>query len=486
MCTCTLPDWKENKSLLCLQVCLYFKYVVDVETAVGGTWTGPLLQITPTALEVLGICSVWYRVREMAPRGFLLVFAALLSLSSGHIHSQKVRGLDRSELGVSTWASALFSSALVGACGIFPLVLNKWVRLDEGCKRSLTFKAILSFAVGGLLGDVFLHLLPEAYGASSQTSFRGSDGSAHLTGLWVVIGVISFLAVEKLLLLTEGDKEEVEFVNGALTESTSSMNVTEVGKIDSQNGLTNGTVRGCVWPPGNTNSNCNAELFTTQNGSLARRVLHPTESHSEFPRYHAKPRFSPPSLYSRLWHWLGLSHLSSSTWLHKEASGYLNLVANCTDNFTHGLAIAAGYIVSPTVGALTTLAILCHEVPHEIGDFAILLNSGFSLKEAAKAQVVTASGGFVGVVVGLAAEQVASASSWLLPFTAGGFLYISLVSILPSLLEEAADNSVGETRLWWPALEVAAVGLGIVVMALVTIVEKKSCGHMPAHFIGGT
>ena len=62
-------------------------------------------------------------------------------------------------------------------------------------------------------------------------------------------------------------------------------------------------------------------------------------------------------------------------------SGYLNLAADFTHNFTDGLAIGASFLVSPAVGAVTTLTILLHEVPHEIGDFAILVQSGCTKKK---------------------------------------------------------------------------------------------------------
>lgn len=80
----------------------------------------------------------------------------------------------------------------------------------------------------------------------------------------------------------------------------------------------------------------------------------------------------------------------------KHISGYLNLVANCVDNFTHGLAVGGSFLVSFRLGALTTFAILIHEIPHEIGDFAILLKSGFNRWDAAKAQMMTATGGICG------------------------------------------------------------------------------------------
>ena len=144
-------------------------------------------------------------------------------------------------------------------------------------------------------------------------------------------------------------------------------------------------------------------------------------------------------------------------------TGYLNVLANAIDNFSHGLAVAASFLVDVKIGVLTTFAIVLHEVPHEFGDFAILLKSGFSKWEAAKAQLSTASIGLLGATVALTAEVIDSETDWILkvilPFTAGGFLHISLVSILPDLLRE--DNPVESLK------QVLAVTSGIAVMALV-------------------
>lgn len=82
----------------------------------------------------------------------------------------------------------------------------------------------------------------------------------------------------------------------------------------------------------------------------------------------------------------------------KHITGYLNLVANIIDNFTHGLAVGGSFLVSFRLGVLTTFAILIHEIPHEVGDFAILLRSGFNRWDAARAQLLTATGGIFGAM----------------------------------------------------------------------------------------
>ncbi|XP_064406900.1 zinc transporter ZIP13-like [Halichondria panicea] len=357
-----------------------------------------------------GKCKVQYILNNKM--GCVLLLLCLLlcaaSLAEAHIHSQKVH-VDRDRLTMSTWLYALLSSALVGACGVFPVFLNRWIQLDSSCKDSVGFRAILCFAVGGLLGDVFLHLLPEAW----------SDPSNQYIGLWVMAGLLTFLIVEKVVKHTEMTNKQTELVE------------------------TDNLV---------LNSNCSNSVNTTHNGTSLKQ----NNSFKDSPPKHKN-----------------ITKISQV--FDKDISGYLNLVANCTDNFTHGLAIAASYVASPMVGLLTTVAILCHEIPHEIGDFAILINSGFSLKEAAKAQMLTATGGLFGVVAGLTAEYLSSVSSWLLPFTAGGFLYIALVSITPEIIEVKTFKHL--------ILDALSLGVGVVVMAMVTIVEKTSCDYVPSHYL---
>lgn len=119
-------------------------------------------------------------------------------------------------------------------------------------------------------------------------------------------------------------------------------------------------------------------------------------------------------------------------------AGYLNLAADFAHNFTDGLALGASFLAGSTVGAITTLTVLLHEVPHEVGDFAILVQSGCSKRKAMKLQLVTALGALAGTVCSLLAEGVGeAATAWILPFTAGGFIYVATVSVIPELLQES-------------------------------------------------
>ena len=147
-----------------------------------------------------------------------------------------------------------------------------------------------------------------------------------------------------------------------------------------------------------------------------------------------------------------------------KVSGYLNLAADFTHNFTDGLAIGASYLAGKGVGIVTTFTILLHEVPHEIGDFAILVQSGYPKRKAMFLQLSTATGAMVGTVCGLMAENMGDlAIAWILPFTAGGFIYIATVSIIPELL--------GESSFKQSLAEIAGLFVGIAMMVLITFIE---------------
>ena len=114
------------------------------------------------------------------------------------------------------------------------------------------------------------------------------------------------------------------------------------------------------------------------------------------------------------------------------------------------------------------ITVLVHEVPHEIGDFAILIQSGYSKKKAMLIQLVTALGALSGCVISLLASDAddladAAARFWVLTFTAGGFISIATVSVIPELLE---NSSFFQT-----VKEIFALLTGIFLMYLIAIYE---------------
>ncbi|MEI6326845.1 MAG: ZIP family metal transporter [Candidatus Roizmanbacteria bacterium] len=119
---------------------------------------------------------------------------------------------------------------------------------------------------------------------------------------------------------------------------------------------------------------------------------------------------------------------------HHHRLATMNLVGDSVHNLLDGFAIAASFAVGTPVGIATTFAILLHEIPQEMGDFAVLLYSGFSKKKAIIYNLLTALTAVVGVGIGLLAISVfESIDRQLLLFAAGNFIYIAATDIMPEL-----------------------------------------------------
>merc|ERR1712241_887077 len=147
-----------------------------------------------------------------------------------------------------------------------------------------------------------------------------------------------------------------------------------------------------------------------------------------------------------------------------KVAGYLNLAADCFHNFTDGLAVGASFLAGESIGMITTLTILFHEIPHEIGDFAILIQSGVPRGRAIALQLLTALGALTGCLVSLIlGGAVEGAASITLPFTAGGFIYIATVSVIPELLEGATFKQ--------SVMEVVALLMGVLMMVIIAQYE---------------
>lgn len=122
---------------------------------------------------------------------------------------------------------------------------------------------------------------------------------------------------------------------------------------------------------------------------------------------------------------------------HHHSVGLMSMMGESVHNFIDGVIIASSYMVSIPLGISTTLAIVFHEIPHEVGNFAVLLHSGFSRKKALMFNLLAASVSIVGAIVVLIFSQsFVSINEYLLPFAAGNLLYIAGSDLIPELHKE--------------------------------------------------
>jgi len=136
-------------------------------------------------------------------------------------------------------------------------------------------------------------------------------------------------------------------------------------------------------------------------------------------------------LLERFIHW---RHCHDESHLTNHTLGTLNLLSDALHNFLDGALIAASFSVSPELGWISLLAIALHEIPQEIGDFGVLLHSGFTRRFALLANVAVSLTAVLGGIIGyFLGESFHSASSMLVPVAAGAFIYIASADLIPEL-----------------------------------------------------
>jgi zinc transporter 7 len=285
-----------------------------------------------------------------------------------------------------------------------------------------SLNVMVAFAVGGLLGDTLFHLLPEIFlGEVPEGEVRVrlvEPNKNLLLGVAIMVGFVTFIAMDKGLRIATGGEghshDHGHATNGHLGEDTAAALRNRKGK-------------------------------DAKSSSAAPSISEPPKKEIKM-------------------------------------SAYLNIVADFTHNITDGLALSSSFYASPTIGATTTLAVFCHEIPHEVGDFALLIQGGMSKKLAMGLQFVTAMGAVLGTAIGVAVQEFGGNSAsvelakgmgnqgllgtslqWgdlLLPFTAGTFLYVGTVGVIPEMLE-TGPNKLKELQGIVTQFLAMAVGAGI-------------------------
>ena len=238
--------------------------------------------------------------------------------------------------------------AVISAISLIGIFLLS--RQEETLRRFLYI--LISIAVGALLGDAFLHLLPEAFEEAESSS---------LVSLLVIGGILFFFVLEKFLHWHHHGEDTEE-----------------------------------------------------------ERHIHPV--------------------------------------------GKLILFSDGVHNFLDGVIIAASFMVSIPVGVATTIAVILHEIPQEIGDFAVLLHSGYTRTKALFLNFLSALTALLGALLFFALGDIAETFVlYCIPMAAGGFIYIAVADLIPELHKTK--------RLRHSLAQIMAVLLGVALMYLLLFLE---------------
>jgi zinc and cadmium transporter len=239
--------------------------------------------------------------------------------------------------------------------------------------RTKAVPMLISYAIGAMLGAVFLEILPEAINATLK-----NGGNIETATGTVLLGILLFFGLEKLVIWRHchGDHCEVHAIH---TEEDCPENV----KKDA---------------PATPVLNTKYRAASKTQASVIKTAHNHSHNHDG------------------------------------GRSGMMVMIGDTFHNFVDGILIASAFMVDIKVGIVTSVAIIAHEIPQEVGDFLILLHSGYSKKQAFAFNLVSS---FATVVGGVAAYFALSyVQGWvpsILAIAASSLLYVSVADLIPSL-----------------------------------------------------
>ncbi|OIT21355.1 PREDICTED: IAA-alanine resistance protein 1 [Nicotiana attenuata] len=381
--------------------------------------------------------------------------------------------------GLGLWVNAMGCSLLVSLASLICLIILPVIFL-KGKPSKAVVDSLALFGAGAMLGDAFLHQLPHAFGGVHSHShdhhvehdhLHDHSGHSHAhsledlsVGLSILAGIVLFLIVEKLVRYVE------DFSGGADEWSHGHHHHhrhTHITKLKDDD-----------------DANDNDQLSPKKSGNLSEK----TAGGSEVDGVSAdSPNGEKPSggavLRKRN---TGSSAADDNTVLDaancttnsesvgKEQAksrsslvfGYLNLFSDGVHNFTDGMALGSAFLLYGSVGGWSrTLFLLAHELPQEIGDFGILVRSGFSVSKALFFNFLSALVALAGTALALTLGQDSGQSSVIEGFTAGGFIYISVAGVLAEM------NSSGRTTLMNTVIQLVSLLSGMAVALCISLVE---------------
>jgi len=327
--------------------------------------------------------------------------------------------------------------------------------------NSVLLKVLISFAVGGLLGDVFLHMLPHMISRTFASRRHEDEVSQALSfGCPILGGMLIFYLAEKIMAAVAQD---------------SSGHCSKHGHVHSdhshgdhvQNDPSAGEEKKCEVPHGKQGA------MSAHGGSILD--IPPERTISGFRQHVSHFEHSPlGDICKRCTSLLGLSKgLLPDHWVKNwspssqvKPAAYLNLLADLLHNFSDGLALGVSF--GKGHGLSTTMAVFFHEVPHNVADFAILISNGFSRMGALQAQWASAVGALLGTLAGLKLQNIHGMQG----FIAGGFVYVATVDIIPLMLQDTTISTI--------FVETLAMMLGVALNGCMLYLEHAvpgACAH---------
>ncbi|XP_072219488.1 zinc transporter ZIP6 [Leuresthes tenuis] len=438
--------------------------------------------------------------------------------NSAHNHTEHGGG-DSSRNIATAWIGGFLSITIISMLSLLGVVLIPLM-------NRVFFKFLLSFlvalAVGTLSGDAFLHLIPHSQGGHHHHHEEPGVGveGHHLhgeheenldpvwKGLTALSGVYIMFLIEHFLTLgkmykdkkqkiqkkwDQSDKadpekrpalendlkpsEEVEtngagafgdhsssLHGGSVAEEEQVMLAPQVSVVSPQGYSRSAGAAAAAYTAEDCENKCHSHFHDTV--GQADSMHHHHHDYHHILHHHHSQNHHPHS------------HSHSYSEQHFQQAGvatlaWMVIMGDGLHNFSDGLAIGAAFSEGLSSGLSTSVAVFCHELPHELGDFAVLLKAGMTVRQAILYNALSAMMAYLGLVTGILIGHFAeNISTWIFALTAGLFMYVALVDMVPEMLHNDAGDH-GFSHCGFFLLQNAGILLGFCIMLLIALFEHR-------------
>lgn len=386
---------------------------------------------------------------------------------------------------VWVWMWGFVSITIISLLSLLGVVLVPI--LKQSCfKFLLTF--LVALAVGTLSGDALLHLLPHSQGQhdhSVHSSSADTDMMTEFDGVWkgltALAGIYLLFIIEHCIGMFKHYKDQTA-AKKAREEAKIGRKLSdhklnrrsdaewlhlkplsedpETSAVSCDNGHndTQLTEFQTADSPTNKMPLAASDLALDQspvkeNGRKAKQHRHSHgHGHSHGGNCHSDQEMKDAGIASIAW---------------------MVIMGDGMHNLSDGLAIGAAFSANLTGGISTSVAVFCHELPHELGDFAVLLKAGMSVRQAIVYNLLSALMAYVGMIIGTAVGQYThNVTNWIFAITAGMFLYVALVDMLPEMLHGDSEDHK-RCQLGHFFLQNLGMLTGFGIMLLIAIFEDQ-------------
>ncbi|KAM8856217.1 zinc transporter ZIP10 isoform 1-T6 [Spinachia spinachia] len=459
----------------------------------GPVWSGNLEGLSHQHEECLNLTQLltYYGLNPdsvISPSQFTYLCPALLYQIDSRVCIRHYHQTDVQQKALApgwVWLWGFVSITIISLLSLLGVVLVPI--LKQSCfKFLLTF--LVALAVGTLSGDALLHLLPHSQGPHNHGE-RGAgkeiDMVEDFDGVWkgltALAGIYLLFIIEHCIGMFKHYKDH----RGMKKANEGG----KIGRKLSDHKLNRRSdaewlhLKPLGGDPGGSAASCDNGHNDTQLSEL-RAPDSPTHKTPLAPADVQQELLSPGKENGgKAKHHGGHSHGHShggnchSDQEMKDAGiasiAWMVIMGDGMHNFSDGLAIGAAFSANLTGGISTSVAVFCHELPHELGDFAVLLKAGMSVKQAIFYNLLSALMAYVGMVIGTAVGQYThNVTNWIFAITAGMFLYVALVDMLPEMLHGDSEDHK-RCQLGHFVLQNLGMLTGFGIMLLIAIFEDR-------------